>query len=104
MGLKAAAQLALGEKDKAIATYTDILQADPRLDGVRQRLIKLLVDDGNYQQARNVVEAGFAVSPHNYQFFQDYAMIDLKDKGLQAALATAEQLQSQNAGSCPPSR
>ncbi len=101
MGLKVAAQLALGEKDKAIATYTDILQADPRLDGVRQRLIKLLVDDGNYQQARNVVEAGFSVSPHNYQFFQDYAMIDLKDKGLQTALATAEQLQSQNAAFVP---
>ena len=56
---------------------------------------------GNYQQARNVVQAGFAVSPHNYQFFQDYVMIDLKDKGLKAALATAEQLQSQNQGFVP---
>lgn len=98
LGLKAAALLALGQKDKAISVDTALLQADPRQSGVRHQLVSLLVDAGNYEQARNVVQAGMSASPNDYQLFQDYVMIDLKAKGLDTALATARRLQSQSRG------
>ena len=96
LGLKAAALLSLGQKDKVIAVDTDLLKVDPRQLAVRRQLVGLLVDAGSFEQARNVVQAGLAVAPHTYQLYQDLVMIDLKAKGVDAALATADQLQSQD--------
>lgn len=98
MVMKAAAFIALGQKDRAIAVDTDLLKSDPRLAGVRHQLVSLLVDSGSFQQARNVVQAGIAATPHAYPLYQEFALIDLRAKGLSAALATAHQLQSQNQG------
>jgi putative PEP-CTERM system TPR-repeat lipoprotein len=96
MSMKAAAYLALGQKKDARATYTEILKNDANVIGARRQLVALLIDAGDFESARNVVSAGMAASPHNYQLYQDYVMIDLKSTGIDAALATADRLQSQD--------
>ncbi|HEY0183734.1 MAG TPA: XrtA/PEP-CTERM system TPR-repeat protein PrsT [Rhodopila sp.] len=96
MSLKAAAYLALGQKKEARATYTDILKSDANVVGARRQLIALLIEAGDFESARNVVTAGIAASPRNYQLYQDYVMIDLKATGMDVALATADRLQSQD--------
>ncbi len=56
----------------------------------------LLVDAGDFESARNTLTAGIAVNPRNYQLYQDYVLVDLKSTGMDAALATADRLQSQD--------
>ena len=46
--------------------------------------------------ARTVLTAGIANNPREYQLYQDYVMVDLKSTGIDAALATADRLQSQD--------
>jgi putative PEP-CTERM system TPR-repeat lipoprotein len=96
MSMKAAAYLALGQKKDARATYTEILKNDANVVGARRQLVALLIDAGDFESARKVVSAGIAASPRNYQLYQDYVMIDLKSTGMDAALATADRLQSQD--------
>jgi putative PEP-CTERM system TPR-repeat lipoprotein len=96
MSLKAAAYLALGQKKDARATYTEILKNDGNVVGARRQLVALLIEAGDFESARNVVLAGIAASPRNYQLYQDFVMIDLKSTGMDAALATADRLQSQD--------
>ena len=96
MSLRAAAYLALGQKKDARAAYTEILRNDGNVVGARRQLVALLVDAGDFESARNIITAGIAANPHNYQLFQDYVMIDLKSTGIDAALATADRLQSQD--------
>jgi tetratricopeptide (TPR) repeat protein len=96
LSLKAAAHLALGQKKDARAAYTDILKADPNIVGARRQLVALLIDAGEFESARSVVTAGIAASPRNYQLYQDFVMIDLRSTGVEAAMATADRLQSQD--------
>jgi cellulose synthase operon protein C len=96
MSLKAAAYLALGQKKDARTAYTEILKNDPNVIGARRQLVALLIEAGDFESARNVITAGMASSPRNYQLYQDYVMIDLKSTGMDAALATADRLQSQD--------
>jgi putative PEP-CTERM system TPR-repeat lipoprotein len=96
ISLKAAAYLALGQKKDARAAYTEILKNDPNVIGARRQLVALLIEAGDFESARNVISAGMAISPRNYQLYQDYVMIDLKSTGMDAALATADRLQSQD--------
>jgi putative PEP-CTERM system TPR-repeat lipoprotein len=96
MSLKAAAYLALGQKKDARGAYTEILKNDPNVIGARRQLVALLIEAGDFESARNVITAGMASSPRNYQLYQDYVMIDLKSTGMDAALATADRLQSQD--------
>jgi cellulose synthase operon protein C len=96
MSLKAAAFLALGQKKDARAVYTEILKNDVNVAGARRQLVALLIEAGDFESARNVITAGIAASPRNYQLYQDYVMIDLKSTGMDAALATADRLQSQD--------
>jgi putative PEP-CTERM system TPR-repeat lipoprotein len=96
LSLKAAAYLALGQKKDAQATYTAILKNDGNVIGARRQLVALLIDAGDFESARTVVTAGIALSPRNYQLYQDLVMIDLKSTGMDAALATADRLQSQD--------
>jgi putative PEP-CTERM system TPR-repeat lipoprotein len=96
LSLKAAAYLALGQKKDARAAYTDILKNDANVVGARRQLVALLIEAGDFESARNIVQAGIAASPRNYQLYQDYVMIDLKSTGMDAALATADRLQSQD--------
>ena len=96
MSLRAAAFLSLGQKKDARATYEEILKQDARVVGARRQLVALLIDAGDFESARNVLTAGIAASPRDYQLYQDYVMVDLKSTGMDAALATADRLQSQD--------
>jgi cellulose synthase operon protein C len=97
LNLRAAAQLALGQKKDAQATYARILEQNPKFVGSRRQLIALLIQAGDFESARNVLTAGIAANPRNYQWYLDYVMVDLKSAGgIDAALATADRLQSQN--------
>jgi putative PEP-CTERM system TPR-repeat lipoprotein len=96
LNLKAAAQLALDQKDQAEDTYGQILKLDPPALPARRALESLLVQAGDYEQARNLIKQGLLVSPRNYQLYQDYIMLDLKTGGVDAAVATAKELQQQD--------
>ncbi len=96
LSLKAAAFLALGQKKDARAAYSDILKQDGNVVGARRQLVALLVEAGEFESARNVITEGIAANPRNYQLYQDYVMIDLKSTGIDAALATADRLKSQD--------
>jgi cellulose synthase operon protein C len=94
--LRAAAYLALGQKKDAQATYADIVKQDSKAIAARRQLVSLLVDAGDFESARNVLTAGIAATPQDYQLYHDYVMVDLKATGVDAALATAERLRSQD--------
>lgn len=96
LGLKAAAQLALGQKKEARDTYSALLKADPTIIGARRQLEALLIEAGDFETARGVIREGISASPRSYQFFQDLVMIDLKSTGVDAALGTADRLASQD--------
>lgn len=96
LSMKAAAQLALGQKKEAQATYTDLLKIDPNVIGARRQLAALLIEAGDFETARNVLQAGITAAPRNYQLYQDYVLTDLKATGVDAALATADRLISQD--------
>jgi putative PEP-CTERM system TPR-repeat lipoprotein len=94
--LKAAAYLGLGQKKEARDAYTDLLKQDANVLGARRQLVALLIEAGDFESARSVLTAGIAIAPRNYQLYQDLAMIDLKSTGIEAALATADRLISQD--------
>ncbi|HET6605736.1 MAG TPA: XrtA/PEP-CTERM system TPR-repeat protein PrsT [Rhodopila sp.] len=96
LSLKAAAYLALGQRKEARGAYSDILKQDPSVIGARRQLVALLVEAGEFETARNVLQSGIANDPHNYQLYQDFVMVDLKSTGMDAALATADRLQGQD--------
>ncbi len=96
LGLQAAAQIALKQTDQARATLTHMLDLQPRNLIARRQLVALLVQAGDYEGARNLIKAGMAAMPNTYQLDLDYALVDLKTGGIQAALATADALYSEN--------
>ena len=96
LGLRAAAQLALNQKDQARDTYVQILKLDPMALPARRQLVSLLMQAGDYEHARNAIKEGLAAGPRNYQLYQDYVSVDLKASGVDAAIATANQLQQQD--------
>ncbi len=96
LSLRAAAYLSLGQKKEARDTYTEILKNDPKVVGARRQLVALLIDAGDFESARGILTAGIAANPRDYQLYQDYVMVDLKSTGMDAALATADRLQSQD--------
>jgi cellulose synthase operon protein C len=93
LNLRAAALLALDRKVEAREAYAQILRIDPSLLAVRRQIANLLLDAGDFELARNIIQAGLAASPRTYQLYQDRAMVDLKATGVDAALATAQQIQ-----------
>jgi len=96
LSLKAAALMALGQKDQASDTYSKILKIDPTVLAARRALESLKVQAGDYEHARNLIKEGLVASPRNYQLYQDYVMVDLKAGGIDTALATAKQLVQQD--------
>ncbi len=96
LSLTAAGYLALGQKKDARGVYTEILKQDSNVVGARRQLVALLIEAGDFESARNVITAGIAANPRNYQLYQDFVMVDLKSTGVDAALATADRLQSQD--------
>lgn len=93
---KAATHLALGEKKAARDIYEQILKQDPNIVGARRQLVSIMMEAGDFDSARNVITAGIAASPRNYQLYQDLVMIDLKASGVETALATADRLSAQD--------
>jgi putative PEP-CTERM system TPR-repeat lipoprotein len=94
--LRAAAQRILGQKHEAQASYAALLARDPTQLDPRRQLVALLAEAGDLNAARTVIGAGIAASPREYQLYQDYALIDLKAGGLDAAQATADRLIAQD--------
>ncbi len=96
LAAKAAAQVTLGQKNEARATYGQILRLDPSVLGARRALANLMVESGDDGQARDLIKGGLANSPRNYQLYQDYVALDLHEGGIDAAVASARQLQLQD--------
>jgi len=93
--LRAAAYLALGQKNEARATYTELLKQDPNVADARRELVALQIQAGDFEAARNAINTGIAANPRNYRLYQDLVTVDLRSSGLDAALATADRLRSQ---------
>jgi len=98
LGLQASAQLALKQTDQARATLNQIVTQQPRNLTARRDLVSLLIDAKDYEGARNAIKAGMAALPNSYQMKLDYALIDLKARGVDAAVATATDLYNQDRG------
>ncbi len=98
LGVRVAALVALQRPDQARDTLQQILRLDPGSVPARRQLMALFVQNGDYESARNVMKEGFAARPRDYQFYQDYVMIDLKAGGVDAALASAHRLADQDRG------
>ncbi len=96
LSMRVAAYLALGLKKDAEQALMDILKQDSKVAGARRKLVALLIESGDFETARNVLTTGLAAAPHDYPLYQDCVLVDLKAKGLDAALATADRMQSQN--------
>lgn len=96
LSLKGAAFLAQGQKKDARTVYEEILKQDANVVGARRQLVALLIEAGEFEGARNVIQAGIVAAPRNYQLYQDFVMVDLKSTGIDAALATADRLQAQD--------
>jgi len=94
--LKAASYLALGRKKEARDTYIELLKQDANIVGARRQLVALQIEAGEFEAARAVLTSGIATNPRNYQLYQDLAMIDLRSTGIEAALATADRVRSQD--------
>jgi cellulose synthase operon protein C len=96
LGLRATAFIALGKTSEAREAYAEILKQDPNVVGARRELVALLLKASDFETARNVVAAGIAANPGNYQLYLDLTLIDLKAGGIESALATADRLRGQN--------
>ncbi len=98
LGLQAAAQLALNQPQSAETSLSALLTAEPHALVARRELAALKLKSGDYATARDLIKAGIGLTPNNYQLYVDYALIDFKQNGLDAALATARRLRDQDQG------
>lgn len=101
LDLTANAEVALKHFDDARATYTQLLTLEPAAVNVRNQYAALLVNRKDYETARNVLSQGMAATPRNYQLELNYALVDLKDGGIDKALHTADNLQQQDRAFAP---
>ncbi len=95
---RVAALVALQHLPQARDTLQQILKLNAASVLARRQLMALYMQSGDYESARKLIEEGFAARPRDYQFYQDYVMIDLKSKGVDAALASAQRLADQDRG------
>lgn len=100
---KARASIALKKPDDAQTSLRALVAADPKNIDARRALASLMVDSGNIESARGMLEAGMKIAPHNYQLMSDYVAIDLKSGGGDKAVATAVRLAT-NASDFPEAR
>lgn len=98
LAVRAAALVALKRPVQARDTLQQILKLTPTSIPARRQLMALYLQAGDYESARNVIKSGFAARPRDYQFYQDYVMIDLKANGVEAAVASAQRLLDQDRG------
>jgi putative PEP-CTERM system TPR-repeat lipoprotein len=98
LGVRVAALAALQRQAQARDTLQQILKLNPASIPARRQLMALYMQAADYESARNVMKEGFVARPRDYQFYQDYVMIDLKAGGVDAALASAQRLADQDRG------
>jgi len=91
---RARAELAAGLTDSAIATYRQLVVINPAAIGPRHQLVRLLADAGNTDEARKIVEDALTNFKPTPLLVADLLAIDLKSGGVDAALATAGRLRS----------
>jgi len=89
---RARAELATGLTDDAIATYRQWITINPLALAPRHQLVRLLVDTGNIEEARKIVEDALTSFAPTRLMVADLLAIDLKSGGVDAALATARKL------------
>ncbi len=89
---RARAELAAGLTDDAIATYRQWVTINPVAIVPRHQLVRLLVDTGNIDEARKIVEEALTSFAPTPLLVADLLAIDLKSGGVDAALATARRL------------
>jgi len=87
---RARAELAAGLSDDAIATYRQWVAINPLALVPRHQLVRLLVDAGNIDEARKIVEEALTSFTPTPLMVADLLAIDLKTGGVDAALATAK--------------
>jgi Flp pilus assembly protein TadD len=78
-----------------------LLEREPANLNVRRTLASLLVNDGDIESARNVLQKGLALSPRDMQLITDNVALELRVGGLDAALAAADRFQRQNSDFVP---
>jgi cellulose synthase operon protein C len=98
LGVRVAALVALQRQAQARDTLQQILRLDPASVPARRQLMALFMQNGDYESARNTMKEGFVARPRDYQFYQDYVMIDLKAGGVDGALASAGRLADEDRG------
>ncbi len=98
LGLQAAAQIAQKNDKAAQTTLAALLADEPHALVARRELAALKIKDGDYATARDLIKAGIGLTPNDYQLYLDYALIDLKQNNLDAAIATARTLRDQDQG------
>jgi putative PEP-CTERM system TPR-repeat lipoprotein len=96
-------QEALGMDREAQDTYHQVLAANPTNLETYRRLADLLVRAKDMSQARAVLLKGVEASPGNLPLLQTVVALDLRNGGLDAALATAAEL-AQNPANLPAAR
>src|SRR6266849_3852016 len=89
---RARAELAAGLTDDAIATYRQWVTINPLALVPRHQLVRLLVDTGNIDEARKIIEDALTSYAPTPLIVADLLAIDLKSGGVDAALATARRL------------
>ena len=92
LSLKAAAQVALDQKDQARDTYGQILKLDPAALAARRALGSLLLAAGDYEHARNLIKAGSGRQPAQLSALPGLRDGGPEGGGVDAAVATAKQL------------
>ena len=100
---RARLQEALGMDREAQDTYRQELTANPSDIETRRRLADLLVRAKNVDDAKTVLSRGLETSPGNALLLQTLVAIDFRIGGLNAGLATANEL-AKNAANLPAAR
>jgi putative PEP-CTERM system TPR-repeat lipoprotein len=92
LAARARLQQTLGMDQEALASYRQVLVANPADVETRRRLADLLVRAKDVAGAKEVLRKGLEVSPGNPSLLQTVVATDFRTGGLDAALATAAAL------------
>jgi putative PEP-CTERM system TPR-repeat lipoprotein len=87
-------QLAAGQNDAAKGTFADLVAAEPNNVGAILAQIEVLSRLKDYDTARQVLNDALQRQPGNLPLLQARVRVELLDKGLDAALQTAEMLRN----------
>ncbi len=93
MAARGRAEIAAGLNKEAEETYRHIIDIAPSRIDLRRGLGNFLASIADFAGARKAINEAMTVSPHNFPLMADLLIIDLKSSGVEAALATAHQLQ-----------